>query len=72
LLLHLGDVLELISCLTKCGEHYHTVGEAAAQKESLATFPLLQHVDPEMTPAELVKAATSVSFSGRRSCSGPS
>jgi hypothetical protein len=62
LLLHLGDVLESISCLTKCGEHYHTVGEAAAQEESLATFPLLRQVDPEMTPVEFVKAATSAFF----------
>lgn len=62
LLVHLGDVLESISCVTKCGEHYHTVGEAAAQEESLATFPLLRQVDSEMTPAEFVKAATSAFF----------
>lgn len=62
LLLHVGDVLEAVSCLTKCGENYHTVGEAAAREESLASFTLLRQVDPEMTPAEFVKSATSAFF----------
>jgi hypothetical protein len=62
LLLHLGDVLETISCLTRCGAHHHTVGEAAAQEESLAMFPILRQVDPEMTPAEFVKCASGAFF----------
>lgn len=62
LLLHLGDVLEAISCVAKCGGHYHTVGEAAAQEESLATFELLRQVDAELTPVEFVNAGTSAFF----------
>lgn len=62
LLLHLGDVLEAISCVAKCGDHYHTVGEAAAQEESLATFALLRQVDAELTPVEFVNAGTSAFF----------
>nr|WKF60779.1 hypothetical protein HUO10_005301 [Paraburkholderia busanensis] len=62
LLLHLGDALETVACLMKCGAHHHTVGEAAAQEKSLPDFPLLRHVDSELTPTEFVTLAASAFF----------
>jgi hypothetical protein len=62
LLVHLGDVLEAIACISQCAEHHNTVGEAAAQEESLAGFPMLRQVDAGMTPAEFVKRAARAFF----------
>ena len=62
LLLHLGDVLEMISCILKCGGRYATLGEAQAQEESLAGFPLLQFADPQQTPLEFAQRAAGAFF----------
>src|SRR6195952_4849845 len=62
LLLHLGDILEAISCVMKCGHRYNTVGEAYAQEETLASFAFLRQVDAEMTPHDFAKRAASAFF----------
>jgi hypothetical protein len=62
LLLHLGDVLEASACVMKCALRFNTVGEAAAQEESLMSFAILRMVDPEMTPYEFAKRAASAFF----------
>ncbi|MFP3647285.1 hypothetical protein [Paraburkholderia sp. SIMBA_054] len=62
LLLHLGDVIEAIACVTKCAHRYNTIGEAVRQEESLMTFSILQEVEPEMTPLEFVTRAAGAYF----------
>jgi hypothetical protein len=62
LLLHLGDVLEMISCILKCGDRYDTLAQAQAQEESLAGFPLLQFADPKQTPLEFAQRAAGAFF----------
>jgi hypothetical protein len=62
LLLHLGDVLEAISCVMKCGHRYNTIGEAYAQEETLASFTFLRQIDAEMTPHDFAKRAASAFF----------
>ncbi|MFP3558734.1 hypothetical protein SB861_49985 [Paraburkholderia sp. SIMBA_049] len=62
LLLHLGDVMEAIACVMKCAHRYNTIGEAVRQEESLMTFPILQEVEPEMTPLEFVTRAAGAYF----------
>jgi hypothetical protein len=62
LLLHLGDILEAISCVMKCGHRYNTIGEAYAQEETLASFIFLRQIDAEMTPHDFAKRAASAFF----------
>lgn len=62
LLLHLGDMLEAISCVMKCGHRYNTIGEAYAQEETLASFTFLRQIDAEMTPYDFAKRAASAFF----------
>jgi hypothetical protein len=62
LLLHLGDIIEAIACLLKCGNAFNTIGEAAARAESLSEFWILRTVDAEMTPHEFAKRAASAFF----------
>jgi hypothetical protein len=62
LLLHFGDVVESIGCVMKCAARYNTIGEAAAQEEALAGFPLLSLVDGELTPYEYAARAAGAFF----------
>ncbi len=62
LLLHLGDILEAISCVMKCGHRHNTIGEAYAQEDTLASFAFLRQIDPEMTPHDFAKRAASAFF----------
>lgn len=62
LLLHLGDAIEAIACVSKCGQHCNTVGESATQEESLMSFAILSEVDSEMTPLEFIKKASNAFF----------
>src|SRR5260370_64625 len=66
LLLHLGDVLQAVSGLLKCGASHKTVHELAAANESLASFPLLTQISHGMTPQELVQRATDAFFAWPR------
>lgn len=62
LLLHVGDILEAISCVMKCGHRHNTLGEAYAQEDTLASFTFLRQIDAEMTPHDFVKRAASAFF----------
>jgi hypothetical protein len=59
LLLHLGDVLEAVNRLLRCGDGHKTVRELVAENDSLARLALLRHVSPRMTSGEFVQHATS-------------
>jgi hypothetical protein len=52
LLLHLGDVLEALNCLSKTGKPDMPVTQLAAQQESLQDFEFLRMVAPRMTVTE--------------------
>jgi hypothetical protein len=41
---------------------FSSLGEAAAQEESLTSFSILRMLDPEMTPGEFAKRAASAFF----------
>ena len=62
LLLHLGDMLEAVSCLSKTGQPDTPVTQLAAQQESLETFVFLRMVAPRMTAAEFGARVASAFF----------
>jgi hypothetical protein len=62
LLLHFGDVVESIGCVLKCAERHRAIGEAAANEESLAGFPLLSLVTPQLTPHDFAARAATAFF----------
>ncbi|TDN68826.1 hypothetical protein [Paraburkholderia sp. BL10I2N1] len=66
LLLHLGDVLEVVHLLLKCGDGHKTVRELAATNDSLAGFPLLGQVSPRMTAEQFVRHGTEAFFAWPR------
>jgi hypothetical protein len=62
LLLHLGDVFEVIACIMKCADRFNTVEQAVAHEDSLTAFPILRMIDVEVTPLEFTRNATGASF----------
>lgn len=62
LLLHLGDVLEALSCLSRAGQRYATLGDAIAREDSLATFTWLGCLDAAMTPQQVSDRAAAAFF----------
>jgi hypothetical protein len=62
LLLHLGDMLEAVSCLSQTGRPDTPVTQLAAQQESLETFVFLRMVAPRMTAAEFGARVASAFF----------
>ncbi|VXC84464.1 conserved hypothetical protein [Burkholderia sp. 8Y] len=62
LLLHLGDVVESIGCVLKCADRHKTIGEAAASDDSLAGFPLLNLIAPDLTPHDFAARAATAYF----------
>ena len=62
LLLHFGDVVESIGCVLKCSDRHQTIGEAAATEDSLAGFPLLGFVAPQLMPRDFAARAASAYF----------
>jgi len=62
LLLHLGDVLEALSCFSRGGQRYTTLGDAIAREDSLATFTWLGYLDAAMTPQQVSERATAAFF----------
>lgn len=62
LLLHFGDVVESIGCVLKCAERHGTIGEAAANEESLGGFPLVGLVTPQLTPHDFAARAATAFF----------
>lgn len=57
LLLHLGDVLDVIERLSAGGE-YKTLHQLIAANEAFAGIPLLQQVSQQMTPHEFIQRAS--------------
>jgi hypothetical protein len=62
LLLHLGDMLEAMSCLAITGRPNAPVGQLATQQESLQDFEFLQALAPKMTVAEFGARVASAFF----------
>jgi hypothetical protein len=62
LLLHLGDVLEALSCLSRSGQRYATLGDAIAREDSLNSFTWLGYLDAAMTPHQVNERATAAFF----------
>jgi hypothetical protein len=62
LLLHLGDVLEALSCLSRSGQRYATLGDAIAREDSLSGFTWLGYLDAGMSPQQVTERATAAFF----------
>jgi hypothetical protein len=62
LLLHLGNILEALSCVTKTGWPDAPVAQLAKEEASLQDFEFLQALAPKMTVAEFAERATSAFF----------
>jgi hypothetical protein len=62
LLLHLGDVLEALSCLSRSGQRYATLGDAIAREDSLSGFTWLGYLDAGMSPRQVTERATAAFF----------
>jgi hypothetical protein len=62
LLLHLGDMLEALSCLTKTGRPDAPVARLAKEHDSLQEFGYLQALTPKMTVAEFSARVASAFF----------
>ncbi len=62
LLLHLGNILEALSCVTKTGWPDAPVAQLAKEEASLQEFEFLQVLAPKMTVAEFAERATSAFF----------
>ncbi|SAL60138.1 hypothetical protein [Caballeronia telluris] len=62
LLLHLGDVLEAIFCLSKCADSRASIGDALQKDDALVSFAILSQVDAGMHPQEFVRRATGAFF----------
>jgi hypothetical protein len=62
LLLHLGDVLETVFCLSQCADDYASIGAAVRGNDALTGFTLLGFVDENMSPREFIRRATGAFF----------
>jgi hypothetical protein len=62
LLLHLGDVLEALFCLSRSGQRYTTLGEALTREDSLTGFTVLGYLDAGMSPQQVTERATAAFF----------
>ncbi|WP_250453517.1 hypothetical protein [Caballeronia sp. ATUFL_M2_KS44] len=62
LLLHLGDVLETVFCLSQCADEYASIGDAVRGNDALANFTLLGFVDQKMTPRDFIRRASGAFF----------
>lgn len=62
LLLHLGDVLESVFCLSQCADDYASIGEAVKGNEALAGFTLLGFIDEKMAPRDFIRRASGAFF----------
>jgi hypothetical protein len=62
LLLHLGNMLEALSCVMKTGWPDAPVAQLAKEEASLQEFEFLRVLAPKMTVAEFAERATSAFF----------
>ena len=62
LLLHLGDVLETVFCLSQCADDHASIGDAVKGNDALAGFTLLGFVDSAMTPRDFIRRASGAFF----------
>ncbi|CCD39698.1 unnamed protein product [Candidatus Paraburkholderia kirkii UZHbot1] len=58
MLLHLGDVLETVFCLSQCADDYASIGAAVKGSDVLAGFTLLGFVDANMAPRDFIRRAS--------------
>ncbi|KMQ72776.1 hypothetical protein BPMI_02735 [Candidatus Burkholderia pumila] len=61
-LLHLGDVMETVFCLSQCADEYASIGAAVRGNDALSGFTLLAFVDEKMPPRDFIRR-TSGAFS---------
>jgi hypothetical protein len=62
LLLHIGDMLEVLSCSAKTGRPDASVAQLARQQEALQEFEFLRTLAPKMTVAEFGARVASAYF----------
>jgi hypothetical protein len=62
LLLHLGDMLEALSCLTKAGRPDAPVAQLAKEQDSFQEFGYLRALAPKMTVTEFSARVASAFF----------
>lgn len=62
LLLHLGDVLETVFCLSQCADEYPNIADAVRGNDALAAFTLLGFIDGKMTPRDFIRRASGAFF----------
>ncbi|MDR5762496.1 hypothetical protein [Caballeronia sp. LZ035] len=62
LLLHLGDVLEAVFCVSQCADEYASIGDALKGNDALPGFTLLGFIDPGMAPREFIRRASGAFF----------
>ncbi|SAK65741.1 hypothetical protein AWB79_03257 [Caballeronia hypogeia] len=62
LLLHLGDVLETVFCLSQCADEYASIGDAVKGNDALAGFSWLAFIDERMTPRDFIRRASGAFF----------
>ena len=62
LLLHLGDVLEAISCVAASGQPAAPVAELANSEDALQEFVFLKALAPKVTAAQFAERAASAFF----------
>ncbi|BCG02990.1 hypothetical protein PPGU19_075580 (plasmid) [Paraburkholderia sp. PGU19] len=62
LLLHVGDMLEAVSCLAKTGRPDSLVAQLAMEQDSLRDFGYLRVLDRKMTVAEFSERLASAFF----------
>jgi hypothetical protein len=62
LLLHLGDILEALSCLARTGRPEALVRQLATEQDSLQGFEFLRTLSPKMTVAEFGARVASAFF----------
>lgn len=62
LLLHMGDVMESLYCLSRADKRSKTLGEALQKEDSLAGFSWLGFLDPALSPESAISRATGAFF----------
>jgi hypothetical protein len=62
LLLHLGDVMEAVFCVSQCADEFATLGDALKTNDALAGFTLLGFIDPAMAPRDFIRRASGAFF----------
>ncbi|KND58643.1 hypothetical protein BVER_06397c [Candidatus Burkholderia verschuerenii] len=62
MLLHLGDVMETVFCLSQCADEYTSISAAVRGNDALASFTLLGFVDGDMSSRDFIRRASGAFF----------